>query len=157
MSYEKIFKDMTDIYSRLFNHRAALQGLNQNFVKEFEVKRDDKLSLSRSQECLKNCTDCLQPATEQYLKEHVYQLSEAVQKASHSCQRILEDEAQKKTDWLKQERARRAQEWAEFTQGQIQERRQHTDWEFEDRAEGLRKHYVELEEKLNQAVVGKVL
>ena len=61
------------------------------------------------------------------------------------------------SDWLEQERARRLQEWTEFTQTQAQSKRLHADREFEVRAEDLRKHYADLEEKLNQGPVGRVL
>ncbi|RUS70682.1 hypothetical protein EGW08_021558 [Elysia chlorotica] len=157
MTYEQLFKDVTDIYSRLFNHKAALQGLNQNFVKEFEEKRDESESLSRSLEWITDCSDRIYPATQQGLEDNVHKVKEAVEKASKSCQRIIQDEADKKMEWLGQERAKRLQEWRDFTEGHAQARRQQADRDFEARAEELRRHYADLEEKLNQGAVGRVL
>ncbi|KAK3774857.1 hypothetical protein RRG08_008406 [Elysia crispata] len=157
MTCEHVFKDVTDIYCRLFNHKAALQGLNQNFVKEFEEKRDETLSLSRSLEWVKDCTERVYPSTQQGLEDNIQKVKEAVEKASKSCQRILQDEADKKMGWLGQERARRLQEWKDFTENQTQARRKHADGEFEVRADDLRRHYADLEEKLNQGAVGRVL
>ncbi|GFR70496.1 biogenesis of lysosome-related organelles complex 1 subunit 5-like [Elysia marginata] len=156
MTFEQIFKDVTDIYSRLFNHKAALQGLNQNFVKEFEEKRDETMSLSRTSEWVKDCTDRIYPSTQQGL-EDIHQVKEAVEKASKSCQRIVQDETDKKMEWLEEQRARRLQEYTEFTQNNASARRQHADREFEVRADDLRKHYADLEAKLNQGAVGRVL
>lgn len=157
MTCEQIFKDATDIYSRLFNHKAALQGLNQNFVKEFEDKRDETRTLSRTLEWVNDCTDRIYPSTQQGLEDNIQQVKDAVEKASKSCERIAKDEADKKMDWLNQERARRLQEWTDLTQTQSKNRRDHADREFEVRADELRRHYADLEAKLNQGAVGRLL
>ncbi|GFO37376.1 hypothetical protein PoB_006388100 [Plakobranchus ocellatus] len=119
--------------------------------------QDDLISLSHCLNKAEKCNQLLYPATQEGLEAHIQLLGEAVNNTTWACQRILLDESEKKMDWLEQGRVRRGQEWDRFIQGQAQARIQHADNEFEVRADGLRRHYADLEERLSQGAVGRLL
>ncbi|BFZ21004.1 hypothetical protein BsWGS_24043 [Bradybaena similaris] len=156
MTSEHIVRDVTDIYIRLFNHRAALQGLTNNFVKEFEEKRGDRemLALSRTIELLTESRDRTWPSITEQLDNHLAQLKESVEGAKSKCQQILHD-AEEKTGWLESQRVAREQRWTEFMAGQVV-RSSNVDEEFKNKVDSLHKHYSDLEEKLKEGTT-KVL
>ncbi|XP_059158011.1 biogenesis of lysosome-related organelles complex 1 subunit 5-like [Physella acuta] len=157
MTCEFIFRDATDIYSRLFNHRAALQGLTNNFVKEFEEKRGEKeiISLSRTHEVVLDCRDRALPSSLENLNNNVTLLKESVTKTLQMSQRILQDSDEKKVDWIESQRQIREQQWNEFMQAQVV-RSSRVDTEFKNKIDSLKKHYTELEDKLKEGA-NKVL
>jgi len=149
MTCEYVFRDVTDIYSRLFNHRAAIQGLANNFVKEFEERRGDSehISLTRTLELLTDCRDRAHPDTVDGLEEGMGDLEQAVKSTTQKCNRILLDCQEKKTDWLESERQRRRKEWSDFMV--IQEtRKNRIDEEYNSKVRTLEGQYAELEDKL---------
>lgn len=150
MTTEHIVRDVTDIYIRLFNHRAALQGLTNNFVKEFEEKRGDRElpALTQTFELVIESRDKTWPSLTEQLDSHLAQLKESVDKAKNQCQQILQD-AEQKTDWLESQRASREQKWAEFMAAQVV-RSSNVDEEFKSKVDSLHKHYADLEEKLRE-------
>uniref|UniRef100_A0A0B6ZMJ4 Biogenesis of lysosome-related organelles complex 1 subunit 5 n=1 Tax=Arion vulgaris TaxID=1028688 RepID=A0A0B6ZMJ4_9EUPU len=157
MTCEHIVRDVTDIYIRLFNHRAAIQGLTNNFVKEFEEKRGEReiLSLSRTFELVTESRDRILPSITEQLDCHLEHLKESVEKAKQQAQRILQDSEEKKRDWLESQKLSREQKWFEFMTAQV-ERSNSVDEEFKTKVENLHKHYSDLEEKLREGTT-KVL
>ncbi|CAL1538725.1 unnamed protein product [Lymnaea stagnalis] len=151
MTCEYIFRDVTDIYSRLFNHRAALHGLTNNFVKEFEEKRGEReiISMSRIFELIIDCRDRALPSSIEHLNCNVESLKESVNKTLQQCQMIVHDGEETKSDWLQSQRLRREQEWNDFMAAQVS-RSARVDAEFKSKVDALSNHYAELEEKLKE-------
>ncbi|XP_005099650.1 biogenesis of lysosome-related organelles complex 1 subunit 5 [Aplysia californica] len=149
MTCEYVFRDVTDIYSRLFNHRAAIHGLANNFVKEFEERRgeSDHVAISRTLELVTDCRDRAYPVTMKDLDKNLEELSNALKTSSQMCKRIMQDADEKKVDWLESQRARRKHEWGEFMSVQ-RARKDRVDTDYEHFVKNLHSHYSELEEKL---------
>ncbi|XP_059176759.1 biogenesis of lysosome-related organelles complex 1 subunit 5-like, partial [Physella acuta] len=149
------FRDATDIYSRLFNPRAASQGLTNNFVKEFEEKRGEKeiISLSPTHEVVLDCRDPALHSSLENLNNNVTLLKESVTKTLQMSQGIrggiLQDSDEKKVDWIESQRQIREQQWNEFKQAQVV-RSSRVDTEFKIKIDYLKKHYTELEDKLKE-------
>ncbi|KAH9496684.1 biogenesis of lysosome- organelles complex 1 subunit 5 [Bulinus truncatus] len=152
MTCEVVFRDVTDIYSRLFNHRGALQGLTNNFVKEFEEKRGERetISLSRILELVIDSRDRALPTTIDSLEHNIENLNNSVQKTLKQCQEILKDSENKKSDWLDSQRFDREKRWNEFIAAQLS-RSARVDEEFKSKVDTLTHHYAELEEKLKES------
>jgi len=149
MTCEYVFRDVTDIYSRLFNHRAAVHGLASNFVKEFEERRgeSDYISMTRTLELVTDCRDRAYPETMEGLQDSLEQLVKSVKTTSQMTHRILKDSENKKVDWLESERARRKREWEEFMAAQ-EARKERVDADFNNTVRHLESHYTDLEVKL---------
>jgi len=149
MTCEYLFKDVCDIHNRLFNHKAAIQGLANNFVKEFEERRgeSDHASISHSLELVTDCVNRAYPTVTQDLEKGLESVLNEVKKTTQACGRIIQDCDDKKTDWLEGERARRQGEWEDFLATQ-ESRKSRIDGEFASHVRALEAHYSELEEKL---------
>ncbi|KAI8776880.1 biogenesis of lysosome-related organelles complex 1 subunit 5 [Biomphalaria glabrata] len=157
MTCEIVFRDVTEIYSRLFNHRAALQGLTNSFVKEFEEKRGDReiISLSRVLELVTDSRDRALPTTIDSLECNVDNFKDSVNKTLKLCQEIIKDSEDKKSEWLESQRRSREQQWNEFMAAQVT-RSARVDSDFKNKVDALANHYADLEEKLKEST-SKVL
>jgi len=149
MTCEYVFKDATDIYLRLFNHRAAIQGLASNFVKEFEERRgeSDHISITRTLEMVTDCRDHAYPEATQGLKDHLDELRNTVKTTTQMCSRIIQDSEEKKSGWLEGERERRREEWKEFMKVQ-ESRKSRVEEEFRNTVRNVESQYSQLEDKL---------
>lgn len=142
------FEDITEVHSRLFNHRPFLQGEVKHFVREFEEKRGDRE--------VENIFSCLERVSELRDLGLPGLLSSAGSNSSTSLVanlevaesmlgRILEQgETGEVEKTLVASREAREKEWTNFLQ-EVQIRCKKVDQSFKEQEDSIRKKYQDLE------------
>lgn len=94
MAGEKIVRDVSGVYSRLFDHRAVLQSECKFVIREFESKRNDREALrlaeasSKVSEIQERIPQCIE------LAEQLNDVQNQMKDARQRCHNILEKEEQ---------------------------------------------------------------
>nr|XP_037278058.1 biogenesis of lysosome-related organelles complex 1 subunit 5-like isoform X2 [Rhipicephalus microplus] len=89
-----VVKDITEIYSRLFDHKPFLQGEIKFFVKEFEEKRGDR-EVQKLFEMLEDVTEVRETQIDRACRasdQGLCSLAGNLEVALSMCHRILEAE-----------------------------------------------------------------
>ena len=141
MAAEKVLKDVSGIYARLFDHRAVLQSESKYMVREFESKRNDreipklKELAYRMNNIQQKVPDCTQ------LGERLQTLLDGVKEARHKCHDIVLraeiDEQNVKREALLQQTSKH---WEDFLQ-EMDKESEKIDKEYEEKAQKLREKY----------------
>jgi len=145
-----VSKDVSEIYSRLFDHHAFLSGEINFFVKEFEGRRHDNdvegmfQILDRVIDVRETQVDKAMSCAEPYLGEINENLSESLLR----CDKILEMENIEKDTKAAERRLQRQKDWEKFEQD-LAEKEQQVMKTFADKEQQLRDYYKELEQKLH--------
>ncbi|XP_061183217.1 biogenesis of lysosome-related organelles complex 1 subunit 5-like [Saccostrea echinata] len=146
---QQLFKDLSEIHARLFDHRPILQGHTNFFVKEFEEKRGnhEQERLKKLDEEIKEMKDGLIPEAKEGMDQFLANITAKLKVATEVCKRVEEKENNIDTDLLEKERERRKSDWTEFLARQYETCDQ-VDAEFSEQADIVAKHYEELEKNL---------
>ncbi|XP_037508094.1 biogenesis of lysosome-related organelles complex 1 subunit 5 [Rhipicephalus sanguineus] len=145
-----VVKDITEIYSRLFDHKPFLQGEIKFFVKEFEEKRGDR-EVQRLFEMLEDVTEVRETQIDRACRtsdQGLCSLAGNLEVALSMCHRILEAEDKvNSADDLSERRERRRCEWDQFEQD-VKDKVARMDQAFEEKERELIDHYRRIREKL---------
>ena len=94
MAGESVVRDVSGVYSRLFDHRAVLQNECKFVVREFESKRNDREAL-RLAEAFKIVNEIQNKIPEcKELAERMNDVQDHLKDARQRCHDILEKEEQ---------------------------------------------------------------
>lgn len=147
MAGEKVMKNITGVYGRLFDHRSVIGGECKYFLREFEGKRNDR-EVERLRECqqkVHQIEDVIPKSIEQAVL--LEDLKEKLKTARQSCHNILvkeeEDMHQERREKIKEEAKK---DWENFQQQMIEEEDKVKE-EFETEAQKLREKYGKTETK----------
>jgi hypothetical protein len=141
MAGDKVMKNVTGVYARLFDHRSVIGGECKYFLREFEGKRND-----REVERLKECEQKVRQVEEKIPKSIeqailLEDLKEKLKIARQSCHNILvkeeEDLHQSRREKIKENSKK---DWENFQQEMIKEEEKVKE-EFEAEAQKLREKY----------------
>ncbi|KAL3890273.1 hypothetical protein ACJMK2_002559 [Sinanodonta woodiana] len=149
MQCEQIFKDITEIHARLFDHRPAIQGHVDYFLKEFEEKRGDreKLRLKGIETAVADIKDKFLPESKDAMDAFLTNLIAKLKVATEVCKKIEEKENNIEIPYLEDQREQRKKNWEDFMQRQF-ERSAEVDQEYDAQVIKLSKEYSDLEDKL---------
>ncbi|NXG60932.1 BL1S5 protein, partial [Hemiprocne comata] len=149
---QPIIKDVGEIYSRLLDHRPAIQGEIRYFVKEFEEKRG--LRELRVLENLKNTifetNEHVLPNCEQAMHENLNETFKRLQAANGVIHRLQEREHEVRklqADKLMAREEMRVAHCEEFMKEQ-QKKQAEVDEEHRKAMERLKEQYSEMEKEL---------
>ncbi|XP_018334841.1 biogenesis of lysosome-related organelles complex 1 subunit 5 [Agrilus planipennis] len=145
-----ICKDANSIWSRLFDHKAFLNGEVQFFIREFERKRND-WEVEQLFTVLEKVTDIKVTQIDRF-KQSVNlsfpQINIGLSKVSNLSDNIILAEEKYKTDTtLEQAREQRKLEWQQFVDN-MSHACNNIDTTFEQKEKELEEFYTDLEEKL---------
>ncbi|XP_062893018.1 biogenesis of lysosome-related organelles complex 1 subunit 5 [Mobula hypostoma] len=118
---ERARRDLSEVYSRLFDHRPVVQAEIRYFVKEFEVKRG-----FREQRGLENVSKTIEelgsksiPNACEALQSNIPTVLHRLETANQIANRIQQKEQEAdQTDRLQASRERRKAEWEAFVKEQ---------------------------------------
>lgn len=143
-------KDISEVYSRLFDHKPFLQGEIRYFIKEFEEKRNDR-EVQRLFEILENVTEIRETQIDRVCRnsdQNLCNLTGNLEVALSMCNKILEAEDKiNVAEDLSERRLQRKQEWNKFMQD-IRDKTARMDHAFQDKEREVIDHYRCLQEKL---------
>ena len=115
MAGEKVVRDVSGIYSRLFDHRAVLQNECKYVMREFESKRNDREALRLAEASKKvieiqdTIPECVQ------LAEFLNEVQDHLKDARQRCHNILEEEEQDPNKTRREEiKEQSKKQWDEF-------------------------------------------
>ncbi|CAM1299566.1 Uncharacterised protein g2466 [Pycnogonum litorale] len=149
----KVIKDLGEVYARLFDHRAFLQGEHKFFLKEFEEKRQDQeiknifSIVEKVTETKETELERIQQNGDTYLSPIQGNLNLAIQ----MCDKIIErgeKSAQVATQDLQRQRVGRRSEWDCFI-ANIQDQKARVDKMFIDKERELNSYFEQLEKSLS--------
>lgn len=145
-----VVKDVTEVYSRLFDHKPFLQGEIRFFIKEFEEKRRER-EVQRLFELLEDVTEVRETQVDRACRasdQGLSSLAGNLEVALSMCHRILEAEDKlSSADDLSERRERRRCEWQQFEQD-VKDKAARMDQAFEEKERELIDHYRRIREKL---------
>ncbi|XP_041361727.1 biogenesis of lysosome-related organelles complex 1 subunit 5-like [Gigantopelta aegis] len=152
MSSESLFKDITVLHARLFDHRPIVQGHTNYFVKEFEERRGDRetFRLMKTLDGL-NTVSLMLPNLTAVLADCLTDIVQKVSSSTEICTKICDSEIGTPTELLVKHREKRTEDWAEFMEQQVQKSAE-VDREFEGQVAAAKEHYAKLEEKILASV-----
>ncbi|XP_072907071.1 biogenesis of lysosome-related organelles complex 1 subunit 5 isoform X1 [Hemitrygon akajei] len=144
------FSDLSEVYSRLFDHRPVVQAEIRYFVKEFEVKRG-----FREQRGLENVSSTIEelgsqsiPNTCEALQSDIATVLHRLETANQIANRIQQKEQEAdQTDRLQASRERRKAEWEAFVKEQHHKAAE-VEAEHTQAADWLTQQYAEMEKDL---------
>lgn len=142
------FEDITEVHSRLFNHRPFLQGEAKHFVREFEEKRGDR-EVENIFSCLERVSELRDLGLPGLLTSAGSHSSTSLvanlEVAESMLGRILEQgETGEVEKTLVASREAREKEWTNFLQ-EVQIRCKKVDQSFKEQEDSIRKKYQDLE------------
>ncbi|KAL3208592.1 hypothetical protein MRX96_038997 [Rhipicephalus microplus] len=145
-----LIEHITEIYSRLFDHKPFLQGEIKFFVKEFEEKRGDR-EVQKLFEMLEDVTEVRETQIDRACRasdQGLCSLAGNLEVALSMCHRILEAEDKvNSADDLSERRKQRQCEWDQFEQD-VKDKLARMDQAFEEKERELIDHYRRIREKL---------
>ncbi|XP_025208014.1 biogenesis of lysosome-related organelles complex 1 subunit 5-like [Melanaphis sacchari] len=149
-----IFKDLSDIWDRLFSHRPFLQGEIKYFLSEFDKKsyRADEENLNKIGELISDIKD---KKIERFLQssgENLYSLNSTISKALNLSQEILDQEnniISEEDLKTKEELHERRQKELETFKSDLKTRYESIDKDIEDKVEAIKIHF---EEDINKLI-----
>lgn len=141
MAGEKVLKNVSGVYCRLFDHRAVVQNECKYFVREFEGKRNDREveRLKESEQKLRQIKEeipqCIERASQ------FEELKQQLRTARQSCHDILvKEEEEVHQNRREQIKENAKKDWEKFQEEMTKEEENITK-DFEDEAEKLREKY----------------
>ncbi|XP_032529104.1 biogenesis of lysosome-related organelles complex 1 subunit 5 isoform X1 [Danaus plexippus] len=149
----ELSREISEIWSRLFDHRPFLNGEIKFMLKEFEEKRGDR-EVENLFAILEKLTDIKDTQLEKVEKASSTALPVLAEKLNQALQLSEEIEAdylelQKKSKQkLAENKEKRQQEWDQFIDD-MNFKCQRIDNTFEEKEEELRDLYADLKHKLN--------
>jgi len=142
------FEDITEVHTRLFNHRPFLLGEIKHFLREFEEKRGDREveNIFSSLERVSELRDLGLPGLiTSATSNRSTNLVANLQVAESMLGRILEQgETGEVEKTLVSSREAREKEWTNFLQ-EVQVRCKKIDQSFKEQEDSIRKKYQDLE------------
>ncbi|CAI6362354.1 unnamed protein product [Macrosiphum euphorbiae] len=149
-----IFKDLSDIWDRLFSHRPFLQGEIKYFLSEFDKKsyRADEENLKKISELV---SDLKEKKIERFLQssgENLFLLNSAISEALNLSQAILDQEnniISEEDLKTKEEFHERRQRELETFKSDLKTRYESIDKDIEDKVEAIKIHF---EEDINKLI-----
>lgn len=147
----ELLRDINEIYSRIFHHRQFLSGEINYFLKEFELKRNDR-EIENLFNSVQNTIEAKETSVEK-----CYMLSESnlpilkikLDETSTLCENVLNrgvnEEAEKR---LQENRVEREKLWGRFVDD-MRHKQNCVENTFEEKEEELREFYSDLERKLH--------
>ncbi|XP_078396067.1 biogenesis of lysosome-related organelles complex 1 subunit 5 [Cetorhinus maximus] len=147
---ERARRDLSEIHSRLFDHRPIIQAEIRYFIKEFEEKRGfrEQRGLEAVNNLIMELNDQLLPKTQEAMCSDIPSVLARLQATNHIMNRIQQREQEAdQNDQLQASRERRRAEWEAFVSEQ---RRQGAEVEEEHAkaAEWLKEQYAAMEKDL---------
>ncbi|XP_046962210.1 biogenesis of lysosome-related organelles complex 1 subunit 5-like isoform X2 [Vanessa cardui] len=149
----ELSREISEVWSRLFDHRPFLNGEIKFMLKEFEEKRGDR-EVENLFVILENLTDIKDTQAEKIVKSscaalpvlgekltQALQLSEEIEKDYLELQKVTKKK-------LLENREKRQKEWDQFIDD-MNFKCQRIDNTFEEKEEELRDLYADLNHKLN--------
>ncbi|GAB1606280.1 biogenesis of lysosome-related organelles complex 1 subunit 5-like [Argonauta hians] len=115
MAFDLMIKDLSEIQSRLYDHRPVLQGDVLYFFKEFEEKRGhrDFTTLQKCNEEVSLMQDLYLPGCLQQAEICLTDIASKTNTATQICDRIC-TKKHPQTDYLIECRQQRSKEWTDF-------------------------------------------
>jgi len=141
MAGEKVVKNISEVYCRLFDHRAIVQNECKYFVREFEGKRNDREleRLKESEQKVRQIKEEVPKCVEQAVKFE--ELKQELRTARQKCHDILvkeeEDLHQKRREQIKED----AKKDLETFLAEMNEEEENIKKSFEEEAKSLREKY----------------
>ncbi|XP_078072949.1 biogenesis of lysosome-related organelles complex 1 subunit 5 [Mustelus asterias] len=114
---ERARKDLSEIHSRLFDHRPIIQADIRYFVKEFEEKRGfrEHRGLEGVNSQIVELNDQIIPKTQEAMYSNVPSVLARLEAANHIVSRIQQREQETdQAERLRASRERRKAEWEAF-------------------------------------------
>ncbi|XP_038666148.1 biogenesis of lysosome-related organelles complex 1 subunit 5 [Scyliorhinus canicula] len=115
------FTDLSEIYSRLFDHRPIIQADIRFFIKEFEEKRGfrEQRGLDGVNSLMVELNEQIVPKTQEAMYSNVPSVLARLEAANHIISRIQQREQEAEQDErLHVSRQRRKAEWEAFVTDQ---------------------------------------
>jgi len=142
------FEDISEVHSRLFNHRPFLQGEVKHFLREFEEKRGDR-EVENIFSCLERVSELRDLGLPGLINSATSNSSTSLvanlEVAESMLGRILEQgDTGEVEKTLVASRDAREKEWTNFLQ-EVQVRCKKIDQSFKEQEDAIRKKYQDLE------------
>lgn len=142
------FEDISEVHSRLFNHRPFLQGEVKHFLREFEEKRGDR-EVENIFSCLERVSELRDLGLPGLITSATSNSSTSLvanlEVAESMLGRILEQgDTGEVEKTLVASRDAREKEWTNFLQ-EVQIRCRKIDQSFKEQEDAIRKKYQDLE------------
>ncbi|GCC29719.1 hypothetical protein chiPu_0008161 [Chiloscyllium punctatum] len=142
--------DLSEIHSRLFDHRPIIQAEIRCFIKEFEEKRGfrEQRGLAGVNSLIIKLNDQVLPQTHESMSSNIPSVLVKLEAAKQITNRIQQREQEEdQNDRLQANRERRKAEWEAFV---IEQRRKsaEVDEEHVKAVEWLKEQYVRMEKDL---------
>ncbi|XP_067838065.1 biogenesis of lysosome-related organelles complex 1 subunit 5 [Heptranchias perlo] len=118
---ERTRRDLSEIHSRLFDHRPIIQADIRYFVKEFEEKRGfrEKRGLENVSNMIVELSEQTLPTTHEAMSGNIPSVLARLEAANHITNRIQQREQEAdQDDRLQASRERRKAEWEAFVEEQ---------------------------------------
>ncbi|XP_067887088.1 biogenesis of lysosome-related organelles complex 1 subunit 5 [Heterodontus francisci] len=147
---ERARKDLSEIHSRLFDHRPIIQADIRYFVREFEEKRGfrEQRGLESVNNLIVELNDQTLPKTKEAMSGGIPSVLARLQAANHIMSRIQQREQEAdQNDQLRASRVRRKAEWEAFVNEQHRKGAE-AEEEHAKAAEWLKEQYAVMEKDL---------
>jgi len=151
MADDQIFKEIGEIYARLFDHRPILQGEINYFISEFETKRKyrEETRMQKSLEYVREISEKLTTDSKIHLDENLPKITANFNTATEMVNMLLEREDETaNSEKYTEQKSDRTKDWTEFMDIMCDKSAQ-VDREYEDEIKRVTDYYRDLEEKLN--------
>lgn len=146
----RVFKGVTDIHGRLFDHKPVIQAEIKYFVKEFETKRngEEYKRLEKSLADIKEMKTERLPEVTQLMESQLPEILIQMSAATNLCEKLIAaEEKHLQSNVLEERRKQRAVRWTDFREKLAQERDQ-VDTEHVQRTKAVEDHFERHTEKL---------
>ncbi|ESO96211.1 hypothetical protein LOTGIDRAFT_202237 [Lottia gigantea] len=153
MTADHIFQDVSNLYSRVFDHRPVLQGNINYFVKEFEEKRGDRehTRLHQIDQTTNRLNNQTIPEICNVLQDNFANLNIQISTATELINKIAEKDGKVEKPLLVYQQQRRKEIWDEFMATQ-KNKSDSADKDYERQVKLLQEHYTNLESALSSSV-----
>jgi len=144
-----LFKDCTDVWNRLFDHRPFLKGEINYFIKEFEEKRQNREE-TRLDTIAEKITDIKDKLDKAHNHQEIFtKIPTLISTALQNCETILESEGniQPEPD-IETRRAARLKKW-EAHLSEMENKYSSLDASLIQQEKEIEEYFKELDQKLN--------
>ncbi|XP_072175855.1 biogenesis of lysosome-related organelles complex 1 subunit 5-like [Diadema setosum] len=148
---ENALKDIGEIYTRLLDHRAVVQGEIKYFIKEFETKRSDRemKRLKADLDKLKEVNEKVAPECVEKMKDQLPVLLDQLEAANRICSNLQKhEEKHMEIKTLEEQRRYREEKWSYFLE-ELSKERDKEDVEHVKEMRAIDDHFAKLVETLS--------
>ncbi|XP_071498060.1 biogenesis of lysosome-related organelles complex 1 subunit 5-like [Diadema antillarum] len=148
---ENALKDIGEIYTRLLDHRAVVQGEIKYFIKEFETKRGDRevKRLNADLDKLKEVNEKVAPECVEKMKEQLPVLLDQLEAANKICNNLQKhEEKHMEIKTLEEQRHHRDEKWSYFLE-ELSKERDKEDVDHVKEMRAIDDHFAKLVETLS--------